>query len=188
MPVTINLSDPSGKCAGPFIELLPACVGAAAGFAQTLAENPHATPLQLAIGTGGGFVGGLIAEEKALTTLLTGGIEFGSSLLQDKAGNQSPDYLKALGNATGAVAGRTAVMSSMAIGDSLLTSLGTQATRSATPGLVQTLLNQGVESGYSAYTTNVLLPSITAQGGVTTIQYANGPGWGTCERSRIRRS
>jgi RHS repeat-associated protein len=172
----ITKSDPSGKCVGPFIELLPACIGAAAGFTQTAAENPNATLLQLAIGTGSGFVQGLLAEERALVALTVGGLQFGTSLLQDVAGGQNPDLLKALGNATGAVGGKTAVTATRAIGDTILTSLGVQATRSG-PDVVQTLLNQSVDSGYSAYTTSILLPSITAQGGVTTIQYANGPGF-----------
>jgi RHS repeat-associated protein len=171
----ITNSDPSGNCIGPLIELLPACVGAAAGFAKTVAENPNASPQQLAIGTGSGFVEGLFAEEEALSALAVGGIEGASSLLQDKVGGQNPDWLKALGNATGAVGGRTAVMSTFAIGDTILTRLGVQAASNGSSDLVQTLLNQGIESGYSFYTTNTFLPSIVALGGVTSISYANGP-------------
>jgi hypothetical protein len=102
---------------------------------------------------------------------------FGSSLIQDRVGGKQLDFLKALGNAAGAVGGKTASMSTVAIGDAILTRLGVQPVKSGATDVVQSLLNAGTESGYSSYTSQILLPRITAGGGVTTFQAANGSGF-----------
>jgi RHS repeat-associated protein len=169
--------DPTGRCFGPFIEFLPACVGAAGGVTETLIENPDATPARILVGAAGGFAQGLVAEGRAVYAAGVGLIGFGSSLIQDRIGGKQLDFLKAFGNAAGAVGGKTASMSTVAIGDAILTRLGIQPVKSGAAEVVQSLLNAGTESGYSSYASQILLPGITAGGGVTTFQAANGTGF-----------
>jgi hypothetical protein len=169
--------DPTGRCFGPFIEFLPACIGAVGGVTETLIENPDASAGQLAVGAVSGFFQGLVAEGRAVYTVGVGGIPFAGSLVQDRVGRKQLDFLKALGNAAGGVGGKTASMSTVAIGDAILTRLGVQPVKSGAKDVVQSLLNAGTESGYSSYTSQILLPRITAGGGVTTFQAADGSGF-----------
>src|SRR5262249_18468420 len=137
--------------------------------------------LQLATGGVSGAAQATVAEGKAAYTLGVGGISFVMSLIQDKEGGQAFDYTKAAINAGSSMVGRGAVTASTRAVDSILARFGIQPLQNSAPGViagkaiedfgVSTLTNQGLSLGLN------FLPKITAFGGVTTVQYANGGGF-----------
>lgn len=139
-------SDPTGRCAGPFIEFAPVCIGAAYGVIETRANNSNATLGEYVVGAVAGGIQGALFEGKVIGAASIG---FVSSIGQDIAAGQSINIPKAFvsagANAVGAgtikaaVSGVTRTVAQT--GGKVVFTPSTQAVSSALSGGYQTITN-----------------------------------------------